>query len=279
MKITPARKWALQQIFFCNVLQELDTHFRALRIRYMPIKGAYLLCTGLAEKMKERIINDIDILVEEEHIAQVSDYFAGLHNTKLLVHYTQNYRPTETSFLYTIDSASVLIEIQCRLNLDARFLLPTRELFLHSRPSNEVRCLPCAEDSLLIFLCHLQSHIPFEFRPETMEEINLLAYQEGFAWQTFWDRCPATGIEPFIYFILKMYQKEYSAQIPPLKKYGYAHFLAGWFNESRYNRSPEWVRRVFLDLPFVRKPVRLIWYRMTHKKTKNKKHGSPYAHY
>lgn len=200
MEITPAKKWALTQIFYQDVLNEIDTHFHNLNIKYMPIKGAYLICSGLAEKMKDRRISDIDILIQGKDMQKSSDYFINLENTELKVYYKDNYRPTETIFYYLLGGVKICIEIHSLLNYPERFILPTSELFTRSIDTNDVMHLPSPEDGLLIFLCHLQSHISFEFRENNMEEINIIASQNGFNWKTFWSRCPSTGIEAFIYF-------------------------------------------------------------------------------
>ncbi len=79
MDITPARQWVLNQIFYEEALKEIDEHFQKMQMSYMPIKGAYLICTGLAEKMENRFISDIDILVREKDMAEVSDYFEAIN--------------------------------------------------------------------------------------------------------------------------------------------------------------------------------------------------------
>ena len=57
--------WVFKQFIFEDVLRDLDDHFQHLKIDYMPIKGAYLICSGLAKQIKSRSMNDIDILVRE----------------------------------------------------------------------------------------------------------------------------------------------------------------------------------------------------------------------
>lgn len=265
MEITPAKKWSLTQIFYQDVLNEIDAHFHKLNIEYMPIKGAYLICCGLAEKIRERRISDIDILVREKDMQKSSDYFANLENTELKMYYKNNYRPTETIFYYSLDDIKVLVEIHMLLNFPERFILPTSELFARSITTGSVMHLPSPEDALLIFICHLQSHIPFEFRESNMEEINTIASQDGFNWKTFWSRCPSTGIEAFIYFIMKLYQKRFPAIVLPSHRYLYSDALAGIFNKKLYNKMPRWVKRLFLDLPFVRKPTWLLFHKIFNK--------------
>lgn len=268
MNITPAKKWAVTQIMYQDILDEIDAHFKILSIDYMPIKGAFLLCSGLADKMKARRISDIDILVHREDMERTSVYFAGLKNVELKVYYKNNYRPTETVFYYFNGTVKVLVEIHMLLNFQARFLLPTDELFRRSTTISGNRCLPSPEDSLLIFLCHIQSHMPFEFRNTYLEEIDLLISQEGFDWNAFWALSPSTGIEPFIYFILKLYQKYYQYKITYGKRYFYSDLLVTIISLPMVENMPRWVRRTFFDLPFVRRPVWLIFYKLFHRKNK-----------
>jgi hypothetical protein len=279
MELTRQKQWVLTQMVYQEVLEELDGHFRGCRIPYMPIKGAYLICSGLSAKMPVRQMQDIDILVNEQDMRKASDYFQQLSTVIMKCYYTDNYRPTETSFMYPVGDSYVLVEVHSRLNFAERFVLPAAMLFARSHDGDEIKRLPSPEDALLIHLCHLQSHIPFEFRPETMVEINLLVSQEGFDWKVFWKHSSATGIEPFIYFILKLYHKIYPVRILPSKKHFYADIMAYLFTEPRYNHAPEWVRRIFLDLPFVRKPMWLIWHKLTHGKRARElyaaKHNQP----
>ena len=264
IEITPARKWALTQIWYQDVLNEIDTHFHKSNIEYMPIKGAYLICSGLAEKMSERRISDIDILVQEKDMQKSSDYFASLENTELKMYYKDNYRPTETIFYYSLGDVKVLVEIHILLNFPERFVLPTNDLFKRSKTGNGVLHLPSPEDSLLIFLCHIQSHMPFEFRNTYLEEINLLVSQEGFSWEKFWTLSPSTGIEPFIYFILTLYQNKYHSNINAPKRYLYSDLLVKKFSRQWFDHMPQWARRIFFDLPFVRRPIWLLFHKLSH---------------
>ncbi len=264
MEITPARQWALKQIIFKDALEEIDGHFKKLQIPYMPVKGAHLICTGMAEKMKERIIRDIDLMVEEEYMREVSDYFVNLENTELKIYHTENYRPTETALIYYFGHAVMHLEIHCQLNIAERFLLPTKVLFDRATAVDTYRRIPSPEDALLIFLCHLQTHIPFEFRSSTFDEIDLLSSHAHFNWDVFWQHCPATGIESFIYFILRVFSKRRPIPLKPSRHYRYAELLAGRFTVAWYETLQGWARRLLFDLPFVRQPGRLMLYKLLH---------------
>lgn len=266
MAITSAKKWIINQIMVHDALQSLDLHFQKLNITYMPIKGAYLVCTGLAEKMKQRTMRDLDILVKNQDMQIASDYFINLQSTKLKRYYKDNYRPTETAFLYPVNQAYISVEIHCQLNFSERFHLPTQKLFERSFNLSQVKHLPSTEDSLCIFLCHLQSHIPLEYHYTTLEEVYLLSSQSGFSWPVFWEIAQTTGIESFLFFILKLFENTYHLPIQSPRSYLYAYLLSTVFTESRYKTMPGWLKRVLFDLPFVRKPGKLVFHKLTKRK-------------
>jgi hypothetical protein len=262
MQLTPAKQWTLQQIIYADALKEIDAHFSTLGVPYMPVKGAYLICSGLASQLRQREMKDIDILVGETSMRQVSNYFARLNKTVLQEYFTENYRPTETSLLYNIDNTVIQLELHSSLNFPERFLLPERDLFSRALPANGYRRLPSPEDALLIFLCHLQSHMPFEFRASTFDEIGVLSSANGFDWDRFRSRCPSTGMEAFIYFILRAYARERRVLVPVPGNHPYAGLLARWFTPVRYAALPGWARRILFDIPFVRNPGWLIRHKL-----------------
>lgn len=57
------QRWQIRQVVYAAVLEALDALFAELHIAYMPIKGAYLICTHLAEQIPAREMIDIDLLV------------------------------------------------------------------------------------------------------------------------------------------------------------------------------------------------------------------------
>jgi hypothetical protein len=232
----------------------------------MPIKGAYLIATGLAGRMNNRLMSDIDILIEEENIQRATDYFSSLQNVSLIRKYSENYRQTETIILYDAGSFKVCVEIHCALNIPERFLLPVTVLFSHATQSKRYRYTLCSADALLICICHMQSHIPFEFRDTSFEEIDCIAGQDDFSWELFWERSRSTGIEAFIYFILILYSRKYQKSIRRQRNYWYARILASFFSLTLYGKMPIFLRRITLDIPFVRKPFHLLLYRITFRK-------------
>lgn len=266
MAVSYEKTWIVKQILFQEILEELDKHFTLLQIRYMPIKGAYLIATGIAGRMKNRLMSDIDILIEEKNMHRTADYFSSLQNVSLMKKYTENYRQTETIMLYDAGSFKVCVEIHCALNIPERFFLPVTALFSHATQSKRYRYTPCSADALLICICHMQSHVPFEFRDTSFEEIDCIASQDDFSWEFFRERSRSTGIEAFIYFILILYSRKYYKSIHIQGNYWYARILASFFSLTLYDKMPIFLRRITLDIPFVRKPFHLLLHKITYRK-------------
>lgn len=256
--ISEKGKWALKQIIFTDILEELEKEFNKIDIDFMPIKGAYLISSGLAEKIESRKISDIDILVKPEDLKDASRYFSNLPQFKLVTWYADNYRPTETVLKYKFNEIEYTIEIMDRINSEARFLLPSNELFTRSVNIRDKLYYPSPEDSLLIHICHLQSHIPFEFRDTNLLEADLLINQNDFNWNRFWEYAQKTGMLSFVIFFLEFYLKYYNHEIKFKKGYTYSKVLAKWFTVEKYNHLPSIFKRLMLDIIFTRRPLALI---------------------
>ncbi len=258
MDISPENKWSITQVIYQEILDEIYSHFETIKVRYMPIKGAYLLYSGLADKMQKRSISDIDLLICEEDKQKVFNFFESLSNIEVKTNFANNYRTTEAAFWYTLGEVRIIVELHTELNVTSRFYLPTEELFQRSIAKDQFVRVPSLEDSLLIFLCHLQTHITFEFKETNLEEIHLLSEQKGFSWTTFWAIAGNTGILPFHYFILRIYEKAYLTNVNSPKRFLYSDFLVILFNCNIYTFSPQWIKRLLFELPFVMNPWWLI---------------------
>jgi hypothetical protein len=253
--MTPLEKtWVFQQFLYAEVLCRLDKHFTGLKIGYMPIKGAYLIASGLAEKMPFRRMVDIDILLRPADFARASDYFKGQNNVRMV----DNYWPFETSFYFQSGQTSVSIELHRQLNYPERFTLPAETLFSRSIRSKGMLVLPCPEDSLIIFLCHLFVHIGFELGDTAFDEIELLCTRNNFSWQKFREFSSPTGLEPFFYYILRLFEKRKKRGIMAGKPTPYAVLCARMIGMEEYNKMPGFLRRLLLEIPFARKPLSLI---------------------
>jgi hypothetical protein len=252
----PSQKsWALRQLLFSEVVRRLDHHFTELNVRYMPIKGAYLILSGCAEKMKRRDMHDIDILVRESDLQKASDYFFACAGIVPLTYFKDNYRPYETSFNYMVNEAAVRVELHSRLNFPQRFTLETAALFSRGRPTSGLMLLPSAEDSLIIFLCHLFTHLPLEWRETTWEEMALLYGQAGFSWDVFWKSAGGTGLKSFMTFMLHLCGAGQETLAGAGRPSPYITALSRLIGRDTLPRMPRPLRRLLLEIPFVKNPV------------------------
>ena len=254
-KNSPELHWKFLQVLYAEVLHELEAHFLAINVPYMPIKGAYLICRGLASKMRFRRMDDIDVLVKQNDFETVCSYFSNLPQGTFLKHKWY----FEKEFSYSLGTFKCHLEIHFLINYPARFRLPTELLFMRAFPeSNCTRVLPCAEDALLILLCHAFVHISFELRETLFEEINLLSEIEGFSWDLFWKYAVSTGIEQFIRMVLCIYSRTMKKPIPLPYASMAGILLRPFLEPKRYSQLPVLVRKLLFEFPFARNPWRLI---------------------
>jgi hypothetical protein len=280
---TPERIWKYNQVLYAEVIDALNSHFEAIKARYMPIKGAYLICSGLAEKMPYRRMDDIDILVKREDFERVCEYFSNLPQVTFLKHECY----FETEFIYSIGSLQWYFEIHWQLSYPARFNLPTSDLFHRAVPSNGMRVLPCGEDAMIILLCHAFVHIAYEIRDTLFMEIALISATDKFSWAKFWEVGATTGITSFFNFIFFCYEKETAcgkhddvqnflvrsfaephapSRRPWLRlklKNCYARLLAKLMGLKGYKYLPFFIRRLFVEFPFMYKPLLMIKARLS----------------
>jgi hypothetical protein len=258
--ISAEKSWALQQLLYAEVLRRLDTLFTELSIKYMPIKGAYLIARGLAAAMPSRKMADIDILLLPMNFAQASDYFRHLDCVRV----SENYWPFETSFFFRLGSNNAYVELHSQLNFPQRFLLPATDLFARALPAGGQRVLPSAEDALLILICHALVHIAVEFRETVFPEISCLCGQEDFSWERFWKLAEGTGIKGFIGCVLSRYAQETGAHmiVPEVSAASaYSKFSGLLLKREVYGAMPALLRKLLLEIPFVRDPLWLIWHK------------------
>jgi hypothetical protein len=263
VKIFPEKTWALQQLVYAEVLRRLDEHFAELNIRYMPIKGAYLIAGGLAEKMPFRRMDDLDILILPADFTRASDYFRNSDCVRM----SENYWPFETSFFYTLGRDSIYVELHHQLNFPQRFNLPTADLFARAQQAGPHRSLPCAEDALLVCICHVLVHIAVELRETVCEEISLLSRQGDFSWERFWKLSSGTGIERFIGCIISWYAEHSGIPVPVPRSFALNRLFSQLLKPRPYGLMPVLLRKLLLEIPFVRDPAWLI----RHKSVQNVK--------
>jgi len=248
--ISPQKaQWVAKQFLCEEVLEELDREFTAIKTPYMPIKGAYLICSGLSSYLPYREMQDIDILVHQEHLKKVTEYFFSLRNVTPVTHYNTNYRPYETQFQYHIRTQSIPVEIHSLLNFRDRFLLETEDLFTRAVKKGAFRYLPSATDSLLIFICHLQTHISFHFRDTDFDEIRLLSEQNGFRWEEFWERAEGTGIKSFFKLILRIYNQRTRHNVGLNEKVTFIENIQlSYVADKDLNKIAKWKKRFLFEI-------------------------------
>jgi len=257
--------WVFKQFLYEDVLRDLDNHFQRLNIDYMPIKGAYLICAGLAQQLKTRTMFDIDLLVREKDFDAVISYFTNLPGVAIVEKSWPIYKkgwPFEVSMYYPFEGRTINIDIHKLINLRQRFLLPPEALFARGSKQGLRRTLPCAEDALAICLCHGFSHIAHVFSKHVFDDIAALT-SASVNWIIFREIAESTGISAFMYYALKLCQKERGAPLLPFEdatvRRAYADLLLTAFSGRRsVHALPKIARRLFLELPFCRDPIGLM---------------------
>ena len=252
---TANREWTIRQLLVQHCCEQLDTHFTLLGVRYMPVKGAFLICSGLASHLQSRTMLDIDLLIEHEHdLPRVTDYFFSLENVRPLHCYSRSF---QSPFLYRWGHYRYPVEIHSRLDYDERYRLPTHELFQRGQNRTAMQVMPSAEDALCIAACHALTHIGYEFRETLLQEMAVLAGQESFSWNTFFPIAHSTGIDRFITFLLLMLERKKATRIPLPKRYLLSRCAAYLFRLLPYSRTPLPIRRLLFEFFFLRKPIPL----------------------
>lgn len=239
------------------VIDEMDKQFTAHGYKYMPIKGAYLIRSGLSVQIPERRMQDIDLLLREEEFNEVCDWFGRREGVTEI----SNYWNFERSFNVMHLNASVYVELHRMLNMQARFLLPTQKLFLHGKSAGKSCVLPDPVDALLIHICHALAHVLDGFTLGFYQEIELLSRQDGFLWELFWQRSKTTEIYDFIWLTIDKCNKLLGTSLPlPPASSMYAKII------SRRNVFMEYkskvLRRLCFEIPFVRNLWLLLWHKV-----------------
>ncbi|MBD3321534.1 MAG: hypothetical protein GF350_10615 [Chitinivibrionales bacterium] len=256
----PGHIWKLKQVLHAAVLDELEKDFVTAHIRYMPVKGSYLICTGLAEKMQRRTMNDIDILVLPDDFEKAANYFRTLDKTEPR---QQESWPFADAFYYRIGDQKIMIELHCMINFPDRFLLPPELLMKRGIHTGGMRVHPCPEDALLITICHMLVHAYYIPDNAVYSEMKLIIEQGDFSWNRFWHRSKSTGIAPYIYYVLKLCNRRTGIPVEFSSQYLYADLLLNLPDVRRIGKAVHGVRYVFIGLAFSRNPLRVIMRKTT----------------
>jgi hypothetical protein len=250
------KRWIVLQMLYRDLLTELDGHFVRMGVRYMPIKGAYLILAGLAEQIEARKMVDVDILVDQANIDRVQNYFVSCPNAAV----TDDYWYFERLVRYRFGDYTILVEIHYLLNRPERFVLPPVELFERGIQKGAFLWLPCPEDALAIAVCHALVHFPWSGQAdEIYNDLKVLAWVPELSWPLFEMIMAKTGIARFGYFLFLLFRLKKKLLMPSGERnpsFG-MRILAGIFIRH-YSHMPIWLRRLLFEIPFVRSPWRLI---------------------
>ncbi|KMQ50290.1 hypothetical protein CHISP_2759 [Chitinispirillum alkaliphilum] len=251
------KNWAISQLVYGSVLEDLDKFFAHLNIHYLPIKGAHLICSGLSRNLTTRSMTDIDLLVREADYQKCIEFFSD--HDSFTKHQPDPWR-FEQAFTYDHNGIAVKLEIHHQLNRPERFHLPTEELFSRAEFQTEVRMLSGNEDALLILICHSLVHIAERFKKSTFEEIETLINQNRFCWSTFQQLLKRSGIEPFGNALLKRYARERNTKLPvELRSFFWAQFLVNRLSHKRYTGIRRNLRQLLVECSLVRNPCALAF--------------------
>ncbi len=258
MGLSKEKIWILQQFMFEEVFGELESVFNTLEIPFMPVKGMYLIHEGLSQEMGYRRMCDIDIIVYHRDLQRATDYFFKCESVLPRTCCTDNYRPYETQFYYLYKGSNVLIELHSLLNFPSRFSLPVEGLFKRSEKRGGNKYVLSKEEALIVMVCHLYTHFPFQYREEWSTEAGLLSAKDGFDWEYFWGRAKETGICGFFVFIFRFWNRRYNQDFPVLRHNPYSRFQSMVFSFFGYERIPFWYRRFFIDIAFMNRPLEVV---------------------
>lgn len=214
--------WVARQIIYADVLDILHTSFFKNRIKYLPIKGAFLIQCKLAGRLKNRKMVDIDILVNPEDFHRASNALLNIPETIE----KPNIWSFERSFFIPVAEGWVCVELHTQLNYPERFLIKTQNLFERAKHQNGSEYALDPVDALCILVCHALVHVPFEISETLADEIALISTLSGFSWQEFWNRIRKAGIYKFACFVVLLYEKIKNADACIPSKARHSIFLA-----------------------------------------------------
>lgn len=253
--------WKICQVLYGIALEEIASLFVKHNLCFMPIKGAYLIMSGLASHISERKMVDIDLLIPEDRFSETCEWFGSLENVNL---YPDTYGDFEVSFFYALGRRKIYVEFHRLINFSARFILPNKDIFMRGKKVEEGVIFPDITDVLLIHICHMLTNVIYGYNKLAFDEISIYHTQPDFSWQHFWMRAEATGIIAFITLILQIYQKKHAVTIPFLYRYKklYVKFIV--WSTLFITLKNRLFRRILLEIPFVRDAFWLFKYKVSH---------------
>lgn len=255
-------EWKGKQLVFGQALDELSVLFTDARFSFMPLKGAYLIATGLAASIDHRKMVDLDLLLPDAQFEEICCWFKGISG----VTEKPNYWDFERSFVYICTSFPVYIEFHRMVNFPARFLLEADVLFKRSPSPSLSGCqLPDPVDALLVHCCHTIAHVIDGFELQVYRETPLYAGQHGFSWDHFWERARMTGILPYIVLFIRTCNRLLGTSFPVARHNHFYAQLIDNCNMFMAFKNPL-LRKLLFEVPFVRNPAWLLLYKIRHQK-------------
>ncbi len=251
-----ARQWIVRRIVYGDTIAALDELFCEAKAEYIPLKGAHLICTGLADRMRERGMIDIDLLVRPTEYERIKRFLGSRPGIKSE---PPDPWPFEQAFILARGGHGVRFELHRALNRPERFLLDVERLFSRSGPQTRFRRIMTSEDALVVLLCHTLVHLVDGIRSQVFDEIGLLAGQKGFSWEHFFGALRETGIERFGRALLLRAARAGKLQLPVnLEDSGWAAALLGIRTPGRGRGVLTLLFRCCIESVFVRDPAALF---------------------
>ncbi len=250
-------RWKITRIAAGDLIDRLAAELDKISVPFIPIKGAHLVRSGLAFSMNSRRMDDIDLLISPCHIDLATAHFFSLPWCKPLTDYKESHKRSETQFMAYDDGFSMLVELHSELNFPQRFHLPVELLFSRSTAIGEVEHWLIPEDALLIFGCHLMTHIALEFRETNIEEMKILSSVDGFSWIRFFEIAQPTSVSGFFSLLLLTFAGICPEGIPIssniiIKSIAFIWRKVGW------NNLPMLFRRIFFEWIFYKSPTGML---------------------
>lgn len=265
--ISAEKVWIFRQLQYQNALRHLDEILSHASIPYMPIKGAYLICSGLASLIKKRIMVDIDLLVQPQHYEATIRLFS---KHPLFERKSPDPWFFEYPFTFTSGKHRIELELHYQLNRNERFHLPTTSLFDRGYPQTATRILPSPEDALIILICHTLVHSGYGLPNSIYDEISAICSLPSFRWSRFCFILKSTGVEPYGFALLRSFMRKKARVLPIPAKHRWADQLFRLTPErQQLHMSHRLFYRGCIEPLFARHPIRLMvgWLLRTVRKT------------
>ncbi len=253
----PVGRWRARQAVYGEVLDALDRVFACIPVEYMPLKGAHLICSGIAEKMASREMIDIDLLVRPSVFEDTLEFLSS-HGS--LIRLPPDPWSFEQPFVYLHGRHRVRFELHSGLNRPERFFLDVDAMFDRAALQTSVRRIMTPEDALLILICHTLVHLVDGIRDQVYEEALLLSGESAFSWERFSAVLRSSGIERFAKALLTLAGRKAGLMLPHQFKADPIGIALLSIKSPRRGRGVlTLLFRCLIELSFVKSPLSMAW--------------------